>query len=146
MNKVRNSDLIFYRNVRIPYIEAMVLQELEKKATYKETVQLDKKHIEFLDALKGKIGNIPKLDEITKGSVGFKIENNEIIGLGLPNCGLKELPTSIENIKSLKFLDLSNNQLKEFPKMICGISSIRELNLRSNSLKEIPIEMLTKIY
>jgi len=141
MNKLRNSDFVFYRNMNIPYIEAKVLQELEQKATYTETIQLDKKHIEFLDDLKSKIGNIPKLDEITEDSIGFKIENNEIIGLGLPNCELKELPTSIENLKSLKLLNLSNNKLMKFPKLICRLSSIQILNLSSNRLKEIPNEI-----
>jgi Leucine-rich repeat (LRR) protein len=67
--------------------------------------------LELIKQLEQTIGKkLPKLDEIEYDSVGYTLNNhNQITGLGLYKCGLKELPPEIVKLQNLTVLYLSVN-------------------------------------
>lgn len=92
----------------------------------------------IFDELKGTIGTIPLVEEIERETFGIKIDNDNIVGIGLFCCRLKALPESIGNLKSLQKLRLESNQLETLPESIGGLESLQELRLEENQIKTIP--------
>jgi len=82
--------------------------------------------------------------DIEKDPFGVKIDNGNIIELGLDFCKLTELPESIGKLKYLKKLNLVANNIAFLPQSITEIPSIEYLCLKANGLIEIP-EVVTKI-
>ncbi len=81
---------------------------------------------------------IPVVKNIYEDSIGVKIVENNIIGLGLYNCGLVSLPKSIENLDFLQELNLSTNNLRTLPESIEKLNSLKILNLSNNQLFKLP--------
>ena len=48
-----------------------------------------------------------------------------------------EIPISIDNLKSLKYLNLSRNNLQEIPESINSLASLERLDLSHNNIREI---------
>jgi len=92
----------------------------------------------IFDELKGTIGTIPLVEEIERETFGIKIDNDNIVGIGLFCCRLKALPESIGNLKSLQKLRLESNQLETLPESIGDLESLQELRLEENQIKTIP--------
>ncbi|MHA1252430.1 MAG: leucine-rich repeat domain-containing protein [Candidatus Helarchaeota archaeon] len=101
--------------------------------------KLDKSEAIALTELKSLVEKdfLPQND-IDDFSIGFVIEKNKIIKIGLYNCELTSLPESIGNLKSLEYLGLSDNQLTILPESIGNLSSLKELSLWGNQLKSLP--------
>ncbi|KAK6124954.1 hypothetical protein DH2020_041299 [Rehmannia glutinosa] len=62
--------------------------------------------------------------------------------LSLCECGFEEIPTYIENLIHLRYLDLTGNSLMtQVPQTICKLYNLETLYLRRCELKEIPAEI-----
>jgi len=85
---------------------------------------------------------IPPLDNIYPTTFGVKTEGDDVVELGLYNCGIKTLPESIGNLISLESLFLGSNQLWTLPEFIGNLKSLKELYLSNNELSTLPNSIL----
>lgn len=81
---------------------------------------------------------IPEVKKINRKEIGFRIEENIVVGLSLHDCNLDELPELIVELSSLRTLYLSKNNLASLPESFGELSSLEELELASNKLKCLP--------
>lgn len=70
---------------------------------------------------------------------GAKVENNTIVYLHLKECGLKEIPSSIDKLKSLRRLILSFNHLKDLPEEIGNLKELEGLYIENIGTQRTPI-------
>jgi Leucine-rich repeat (LRR) protein len=70
--------------------------------------------------------------------IGVIVEDNVVTGLNLCNLELDFFPNSIFNFKNLKKLDLSHNNIDQLPSDIEKLLSLDYLDLRFNDLKYLP--------
>ena len=70
-----------------------------------------------------------------------------LVYLGLPECGLSEVPDNVWKMKKLQYLHLAGNELKELPSEIADLKELTELVLDQNQLEALPeqIGMLEKL-
>jgi len=110
-----------------------------------KTFDVKPEQAKVLDELEKIIGkSIPLADDIKWDTFGVKIEENDIIELGLYNRRIKTLPESIVNLKSLKQLGLSFNEFTTLPDFIGELSSLEILRLYRNKLQTLP-QSLSKL-
>ena len=109
--------IIHFKGVQIPQFQADFLQELE-------------------DQLGEQFNLVNKVERNTK--MGFSVENNQIMGIGLHDCGISTLPESISNLKSLTYLNLKDNQLMTLSESISNLKSLTGLSLVYNQLTTLP--------
>ena len=110
-----------------------------KKMIKSNEWDLELDHSKVLEVLKGLIGiRIPRVYEIDKNNIGTQVKGGKVVSLKLPYCGLKSLPESFGNLKSLQTLYLNYNKLKTFPDSISQLESLDELNLEGNKLTSLP--------
>ncbi|MGB5911593.1 MAG: leucine-rich repeat domain-containing protein [Promethearchaeia archaeon] len=76
--------------------------------------------------------------EISMDSCGIEVEDGNIIGMGLFNCGLTNFPEQILKFKSLQKLNLADNKLETIPESISVLRNLKKLNLSINKLNSIP--------
>ena len=106
--------------------------------------------IEDIELIIGK--EIPQIkDYVTSMVVGGKIEGNDIVQLGLHQCGLTYLPTSIGNLTTLRKLYIEFNKLNTLPQSISNLQSLEQLQLNSNIFTTIPesissLQSLNELY
>lgn len=84
----------------------------------------------FLNSVKSipdTIGKLELLEYLDLGSLFSEKKNS-----------LDNLPKSIENLKSLKRLNLEYNDLKVLPKGICNLTKLENLDVSKNKLEKIP--------
>lgn len=81
---------------------------------------------------------IPLKKRLPRHVPGVKIDDDNVIGLNLHHCGLKILPKSIGNLKSLQILYLQGNDLVKIPESIGNLTQLSELNLSYNEIKTLP--------
>ncbi|MEO0685148.1 MAG: COR domain-containing protein, partial [Cyanobacteria bacterium J06649_11] len=62
--------------------------------------------------------------------------------LGLFNCNLSEVPSSIFSLKYLERLDLGANKIEEFPKKIFHLKKLKNIFLEQNSIEKLPVEVI----
>ena len=72
---------------------------------------------------------IPIIFEVGSTSFGVKIEEGNVVGLGLFNCCLNTLPDSFSSFQHLKKLNLRCNQLIKLPYVITKLNSLEDLDL-----------------
>ncbi|MEK7990320.1 MAG: COR domain-containing protein [Thiotrichaceae bacterium] len=119
--------------------------------------------LDIIKQLEQEIGRkLKKQDEIHFNSVGYIINaQNQVIGLSLYDCEIKQipeclcsliylqklylmsnkieqLPASFGQLQNLSELDLDGNQLKELPASFGQLQNLSELRLYNNQLKELP--------
>ncbi len=88
------------------------------------------------------VRKLKKLDEIYYDSVGYQLNYQQrVIGLGLFQCALSELPAEIGQLENLRELSLIGNNLSELPAEIGQLENLQELNLNGNNLSELPAEI-----
>lgn len=61
-----------------------------------------------------------------------------LIYLGLSECGLTEVPGNVCEIKNLQYLHLAGNEITELPSEIADLTELRELVLDNNQLGALP--------
>ena len=94
---------------------------------------------EVLEALELMIGKpVYPIKKIYATAFGVKLEEKNIVGLGLYKCGLKKLPNNFENLKFLHELTLQENNLTTLPESFSNLKSLTSLNLHSNLLVTLP--------
>ena len=84
----------------------------------------------------------------------LSVSNNQLVGLptsiqklnrlqwlDLDGNNLTELPAEISDLKELMVLKVSNNQLVGLPTSIQKLNSLRELYMDGNNLTELPAEI-----
>ncbi len=87
--------------------------------------------------------NLDKLDKIKWNSVGYvKNVYDQITGLYLYDCSLKNLPTEIGKLQNLTKLNLWGNNLSDLPPEIVTLQKLSYLLLGNNQLSEFPPEIL----
>jgi Leucine-rich repeat (LRR) protein len=94
--------------------------------------RLEKLHLTKtpLTSLPSTIGNLKELEQFY-----FSVAFHE---LGNPSCGLKEIPSEIGSLTSLKWLSLGSHQLTQLPDSIGQLTNLTHLNLQGNKLSVIP--------
>ncbi|MFX0064536.1 MAG: leucine-rich repeat domain-containing protein [Candidatus Hermodarchaeota archaeon] len=109
-----------YRGVLLFSAEAAVLSELEQN-------------------LRKNIPNVRTRDlETGIGFFGFVVENNQVIGLGLPDQGFDSLSESFGNLVNLQELWLYGNQLNTLPESFGQLKNLKDLYLGGNQLQSLP--------
>ena len=95
-----------------------------------EEYNVKAKQAQFLEELEELIDKtIPQVEEIGSQTFGFKVEGDNITGLGLYRQGLTTLPESIGDLESLQTLNLMANGLKTLPASMIRLGSLRTLNI-----------------
>ncbi|KKL75961.1 hypothetical protein LCGC14_2049670, partial [marine sediment metagenome] len=117
----------------------MVYKDGMKKMELTSLKQKNPEQSKVLEELESIIGkNIPIVDRIAAGVLGVIVENNNVVELGLSEQNLLSLPESIENLESLRILQLYKNQLTTLPESIGELKALTGLYLHSNNLTYLP--------
>ena len=103
--------------------------------TYEITAEQNKAMKDLQRTLKK---HIPPVVKVGYDTFGVKIEGDDVVELGLYDCGIIALPESIGNLSSLQKLWLQGNELTTLPESIENLSSLKELYLYSNQLTTLP--------
>jgi len=98
--------------------------------------------IKELEELGGK--PIPQIDYFHRNCLGYEMEGENIIKLGLESFNLKELPESIGNLKRLQELNLGFNKFISLPEAVGELENLKGLYIESNNLTIIP-ELIGKL-
>ncbi len=69
---------------------------------------------------------------------GINFKNGRIIQLNFSGYKLKYLPKSVQELKSLKILQMSYNLLNEIPEEIGNLQALKEVLLYNNKLTKLP--------
>lgn len=94
--------------------------------------------------------DIKRLDISGPGSVGFKLPNEigemkELVGIHIDGL-LSEIPDTICNLKSLKYLAIPNNkQLKTLPECLSTLDNLKLINIKGCDNLQVPEELKTKV-
>ena len=97
-----------------------------------------------LALLEKEIGvTLPSAKEEGWSSLGFKIRDNYIVGLGLPNMGLRVIPDGC-CFPRLEFLNLSGNRIENIPELFFEMPELEELHLNNNRISRLP-ETITRM-
>ena len=109
--------IVSFKGAQIRQFEAEVLQKIEA-LTKKDFTKVDK--VEWTTQM------------------GFSVDNNQLIVIGLYDCGLSTLPESVTQLQSLKELQLWGNGLSTLPESIGNLTSLQGLNLGGNKFTTLP--------
>jgi len=148
------------------YIDGQIKERVkidsQRRQRLREKFRVKPEQFKVLEELqKLLIKELPKEDEVGWSDYGVKVENEEVLTLGLANCDLMRLPddignltslndlfvkynklttlpNSIGNLKALKRVSFKNNQLTILPDIFGNLESIRELTISENRLKVLP--------
>jgi hypothetical protein len=94
--------------------------------------------------------DIKRLDISGPGSTGFKLpseigEMKDLVGIHIDGL-LSEIPDTICNLKSLKYLAIPNNkQLKTLPACLSTLDSLKLINVKGCDNLQVPEELRTKV-
>ena len=94
--------------------------------------------------------DIKRLDISGPGTVGFKLPNEigemkELVGIHIDGL-LSEVPDTICNLKSLKYLAIPNNkQLKSLPECLSTLDNLKLINIKGCDNLQVPEELKTKV-
>ncbi|MFX1297222.1 MAG: leucine-rich repeat domain-containing protein [Promethearchaeota archaeon] len=81
---------------------------------------------------------IPRVKVLVWDTFGVKVDNENIIGLGLYNLKLERLPETFGNLNKLQVLEIFSNELTNLPESLGNLKSLEYLNLEGNELKSLP--------
>ena len=70
--------------------------------------------------------------------IGALIENNAVVALSLRYAALTALPRSIDQLASLRELDLTGNQLTALPEALAQLINLEVLHVYDNHLAALP--------
>ncbi|MFX0064611.1 MAG: hypothetical protein ACFFC7_20755 [Candidatus Hermodarchaeota archaeon] len=102
--------------------------------------EINRKEAIILLLLENQIGKtIPRVSRVAWNTLGFTVEDNHIIELGLYKQRLESIPTIIGKLSNLKGLFLSFNRIRSLPKTIGDLSRLEHLDLSWNRLTSLPL-------
>lgn len=83
--------------------------------------------------------------------MGFTIQDDQITGIGLYDCGISTLPEALGFLKSLRVLGIGKNKLTSFPKSFKQLKLLEVLILDNNRFEKLPslvknFAMLQELY
>lgn len=105
------------KNSGLPQREAKIILELEK---------LTKKKFKKLTYIKA------------NSTMGITMRSQKITGISLFNCGLRNLPKSLGDLRSIRVLNLRKNELENLPSSLKNLKPLEELNISENNFKKLP--------
>jgi protein-tyrosine phosphatase len=80
---------------------------------------------------------IPPAKETGWSSLGYKIRDNHLVGLGLYGMRLRAIPDGCR-FPRLEFLNLSGNSLESIPESFFEMPRLKELHLNNNRISRLP--------
>lgn len=91
--------------------------------------------------------SLPELEPF--GSPAYRQTGFPRDGLGLaslecihlPGCGIRSIPSAIENLKNIQAVCLDDNKLESLPPGICSLRGLTRLDLDDNRIKKLPREI-----
>jgi Leucine-rich repeat (LRR) protein len=120
-------------------IEERVKIDSQRRQRLKEKFRVKPEQFKVLGELqKLLIKELPKEDEIGWSDYGVKVENEEVLTLGLANCDLMRLPDDFGNLTSLNDLFVKNNKLTTLPSSIGNLKTLRRVSFKNNQLTILP--------
>jgi Leucine-rich repeat (LRR) protein/serine/threonine protein kinase len=85
---------------------------------------------------------LPQLEEVSLTSKGYQLNaNQQVVGLGLYQMGLTEVPREVWQLTQLQVLRLMNNYLTQLPPEIGQLTQLQKLGLGNNQLTQLPPEI-----
>jgi hypothetical protein len=91
-----------------------------------------------LELVEKEIGvTLPPAKEVGWSSLGYKIRDNHIAGLGLQSMGLRVIPNGC-CFPQLEFLNLSGNKIENIPEFFFEMPELKELYLNNNRISRLP--------
>lgn len=144
MTKERLIEL--WQNENLQFYCCLCYEILKSEYEAKELKEkLSKKEKDIINILEIKIGKkLPLLSTLTYNSIGFTIQNRNIVGLSLFKMELEEFPLEILYLHNLQMLNLAWNSLDSIPPSISSLQLLRELDLIGNHILNIP-ETIVKL-
>ena len=124
-----------YKGYYLDPVEINAIKDLEHIII--ERLNDQSKYLQILSK-KVEEDGIPVIYEIDDDSFGIKIEDGNVLGLGLFNCYLNTLPESIVSLRFLKKLNLRCNQLIKLPDVITKLELLEGLDLALTDLTVLP--------
>ncbi|MFX0103006.1 MAG: leucine-rich repeat domain-containing protein [Candidatus Hodarchaeota archaeon] len=107
-------------------------------------ISIVKKESEALKSLENVIKrHLTVASTVDYSVVGFMVENNHVIALGLYGCNLNAFPRELFVFSRLRKLNLWNNQIQEIPPSIDTLKHLENLNLEANQLANLPDELFS---
>ena len=88
------------------------------------------------------LNTLSKQDEIAPGMLHLGTDLEPRLRLFLSNNLFTRLPSSILELRNLRFLSLRNNNLTSIPAGIRDLVNLESLNVAGNQLSELPFEIL----
>ncbi|MHA1799957.1 MAG: hypothetical protein ACTSVY_16030 [Candidatus Helarchaeota archaeon] len=113
----RAKRIVNFRDADIPQLEADALRILEKLAHQQFSL------VDLVEA---------------ETEMGFSVEGNRVIGIGMDDCGIGIILESIGDFSSLERLGFPFNKLTTLPDSIGQLKSLKELLLKHNQLTFLP--------
>ena len=124
-----------YKDYYLEKTEIKALKDLEQLIS--RSLKAQSKYVQELGKNIEENG-IPIIYEIEGTSLGIKIENGAVVGLGLFNCYLSSVPDSITSFKNLRELSLRANQLIKLPSNILKLESLEMLDIALTDIGNLP--------
>ncbi len=132
--------IILWNNINIEYYCCLCYDTYRKERRIeKMRHDLNQNDREVIKALEKRLKlEISLIGCIRYNSVGYKISNNRITGLGLFKVGLESFPEEICYLSHLRVLNLPWNYLETVPESIGQLKRLEYLDLIGNNLLSIP--------
>lgn len=108
-----------------------------------DSENIKKERLDVLEEIERLIGEeLPLVNKIRIHTFGKKEINGNIVGLGLYQTGIEEIPKNIGDLKHIEKLSLSNNNLTFLPKSISKIKTLKKIYLNDNEFNKFPYQLL----
>lgn len=105
--------------------------------------KIEKEQLDVLKEIEKIVGEeLPVVNKIAIHTFGKKVKNGNVVGLGLYQTSIEEIPKNIGDLKNIKKLSLSNNKLNFLPKSISKIKTLKKIYLNDNNFTEFPNQLL----
>lgn len=126
-----------------PYVEEQIEERVridsQRRQRLQEKFKVKPEQFQILEELqKLLVRELPKEDEIGWSEYGVKVENGEVLTLGLASCDLPRIPDEFGNLTSLVDLFMKFNDLTTLPISIGKLHKLKRLSFMENQLSILP--------
>jgi Leucine-rich repeat (LRR) protein len=113
------------KTIKLVHTEFNILTQLLKHLTPERSWDKDK-------------AVFPSVEKIGPHTIGVKIQNSRVVGLGLFECDLKDLPEEISQFSELRELKCGYNRLTSLPEWVGDLQNLERLDAFCNQLESLP--------